>query len=175
MSLHHQGLAQLARGRHVEAKELLQQGLSLFDELSNKWGISATLYHLGQLALVTGDRGRARWCFDRSLSLIQGRGQRQLQARALDGLGCLAVLEGDDGRAARLFGAVEATARTTPFQTSPFEQRNRARSEALLRERLDPAVLDREWRAGREMTGTEITDYALIERHGSIERHGAVS
>jgi hypothetical protein len=161
MSLHHQGLAELARGRHTTALDRLNDGLKIFDELSNRWGVATSLYHLGQLALAMGGHERARLCFERSLTHIQARGHRLGPARALEGLACLAVREEQLGRAACLFGACEATAEVTIVHVSPFERRSRDRHIAIVRERLDPATLEAQWQAGRAMSVLEVTEYAL--------------
>jgi len=81
------------------------------------------------------------------------------------------VLEGQDVQAARLFGAIEATqAELSRVQSSPFERRTRERFERILRERLGPERLEREWAIGRAMTPAQILAFAFPEQARAIRR-----
>ncbi|HZO25051.1 MAG TPA: tetratricopeptide repeat protein [Chloroflexota bacterium] len=89
-------LGRVARdqGDESTARTLGEQGVTLFRELGEPWGLAVALHFLG-LALVRSDVGAARPLFEESAALFRGLGNGWDLAMPLRGLGLVAYRAGD--------------------------------------------------------------------------------
>jgi hypothetical protein len=100
--------------------------------------------------------------FAESLELARQTGWHMSIAWNLGGLGCaLATLEEPDV-AARLLGAAEALHERLGQPLEPWAARVYADRSAPVRERLGEAELAAAWAAGRALSETDATAYALM-------------
>ena len=89
-------LGRVARdqGDDSTARALGEQGVALFRQIDEPWGLAVALHFLG-LAIVRSDAGAARPLFEESAALFQGLGNGWDLAMPLRGLGLVAYREGD--------------------------------------------------------------------------------
>ena len=89
-------LGRVARdqGDEMTARTLGEQGVSLFRETDDPWGLAVALHFLG-LAVVRSDAEAARPLFEESAALFRGLGNDWDLAMPLPGLGLVAYRAGD--------------------------------------------------------------------------------
>jgi len=85
-----------------EAMRRLEESLTLFRDVEDRWEETLTLDTMGQAALMGGDFAAARTYHEQPLTLAQQSGDLNAQALALRGLGDVAREMGDYQEAARL-------------------------------------------------------------------------
>jgi predicted ATPase/predicted Ser/Thr protein kinase len=101
------GALATAQSDFPAAERFLQQGLSLYEELNDRWGIAASLNALGIGARDSGDYQAAQICFERSLAQWRTLSDQLSTARCLHNLANIAKIQGDYSRAQ--MGLSEAT------------------------------------------------------------------
>jgi tetratricopeptide (TPR) repeat protein len=79
-----------ALGDHDAARSSYEQGLPIFLDLGDRWGIARTLTSLGDLACQQKDYDRAKALLTQSLDIFRELGARQGEADALANLGSVA-------------------------------------------------------------------------------------
>jgi predicted ATPase/uncharacterized protein HemY len=89
------GALSTAQGDYLAAKRFLEQSLSLYEELNDRWGIAASLNALGVSAKDRGDYSAALDHFQRSLAAWRTLPDRLSTARCLSNLASLAKAQGD--------------------------------------------------------------------------------
>jgi predicted ATPase/DNA-binding CsgD family transcriptional regulator len=96
-------LGRVARdqGDETTARSLGEQGVALFRQVDEPWGLAVALHFLG-LALVRADAGAARPFFEESAALFRGLGNGWDLAMPIRGLGLVAYREGDTAAARAL-------------------------------------------------------------------------
>lgn len=161
ISLHHQGLTLLARREYQRARERLRDGLSRFEELGNSWGVAQSFYHIGHVALCAGDSHEAEAYLLRSLALAQTEEDRAGVIRSLAGLASVAVAQRRYERGARVFGAVEALARTNLLRQTPLELEIYDRDLSVIRSRLAKPEIAAAWISGQAFTLGQAAAYAM--------------
>ncbi len=77
------------------AQRLTEEGLTLWQQLSDAAGIVKALTQLGNVALGKEEHRRARSLYEEVLASTKERGDQHERARAFNGLGELARMEGD--------------------------------------------------------------------------------
>jgi len=97
------GIMALARGDFDRSTELFEEGLKLYRELGDKWGIGSVLSHLGIIPLSRGEYERGMWYFEEALALAREIGDRLVCSISLHNLAWVARLMGDYERAAGLY------------------------------------------------------------------------
>lgn len=88
-----------AQGEFLAAQNFLEQSLSLYQELGDKWGIGASLNALAVSARDRGDYPSAQENFERSLESWRALADRLATARCLHNLANVAKVRGDFERA----------------------------------------------------------------------------
>jgi predicted ATPase/DNA-binding CsgD family transcriptional regulator len=102
----HIAFAQMLLGSQHEAAlvhPLLEESLSLFKEVGDKWGVAAVSMFLGQVALQLGEVTRARSLAEMSVRLCSEVGHRWFLSQALTVLAKVAETEHDQSMAHRLY------------------------------------------------------------------------
>jgi tetratricopeptide (TPR) repeat protein len=120
------GFAELDRGNPDRMVELLEESLSMFQELGDLRGIGMCLTVMGQVALDDGNVERAA-----SMSEDAARVLRELKDivgtfYTILGLAGVAAWRGEGARSARLWGAAEALREAAGFTMSPWTVSNMA-------------------------------------------------
>ena len=87
------------QGDFAAARAYLQQSLSLYKDLGDRWGIGASLNALAVCARDGGDYASAQTNFESSLECWRALGDRLATARCLHNLANVAKVRGDYGRA----------------------------------------------------------------------------
>ena len=140
----------MARGDHAAARTRLRDGMVLFTELANGWGIATSLNHLGHIALAGCEHRQAEEYFAQSLNWSHAEDDREGAARALAGLASVAVADRDLRRAAYLFGSAEALAETSGIRMDPVALSLYRQDVAAVRGRLGDESVRRAWERGRD-------------------------
>jgi hypothetical protein len=131
-SLNSQGDVARDQGDSAAAQTLYEQGLSIFWELGDRWGIAATLNDLGNLAMEQRNSSSARSLYRESLKTFQELEHKRGIARLLECFACLAAAELEAERSLRLAGAAAALRQNIGGPLTPAEQ-------TKLETMLDPA------------------------------------
>ena len=97
--LHFLGALVTAQGDSPAAEHLLEQSLSLYEELGDQWGIAASLNALAIAQRDRGDYASAENNFERSLACWRLLPDRSAIARCLHNLANLVKVRGDYARA----------------------------------------------------------------------------
>jgi predicted ATPase len=105
------GVLAVEQGDYAAARELVTDGLSIYDERGDPWGSVVCLNALAAAAVDEGDHSRAQSLFEQCLAAWEALGDRQAVARALSNLANLAKLRGDRPRARALYEQSLATFR----------------------------------------------------------------
>jgi tetratricopeptide (TPR) repeat protein len=171
------GRAELLRGDYQRATALLQEGLSLAQELRDTWSMSLALINLGRLALHRGDHARAGSLFGDALTMGRDRGDKRVAAECLQGLAVVANAQGDAAGSARLHGAAEALLEAIGATPTPAEEAIRERFVPPVREALGEDAFGAEWAAGRALPTDEAISVALgvAGSRSTTERTGALA
>ena len=96
---HFLGALATAQGDYPAAEHFLEQGLSLYEELGDQWGIAASLNALAISARDRGDYSSAQSNFERSLACWRMLRDRLAIARCLHNLANVVKVRGDYSRA----------------------------------------------------------------------------
>jgi hypothetical protein len=111
------------------AQMLYQQGLAIFRELGDYWGIAGTLTDLGNLAREQRQAPLADSLYRESLKTFRALEHKRGIARLLECFACLAAAQLEAERSLRLAGAAAALRQNIGAPLTPGEQ---AKLEALL-------------------------------------------
>jgi predicted ATPase/serine/threonine protein kinase len=90
------------QGNYVQARQLFQNGLALYQELGDKWGVAATLNGLGDMAHQQVNYTEATARYSEALALFKEIDNQQAVSYVLNNLGNVARDEGDYERAAEI-------------------------------------------------------------------------
>jgi predicted ATPase/DNA-binding winged helix-turn-helix (wHTH) protein len=96
---HFIGALATAQGDHLAARQFLEQGLSLYEDLQDEPGIAASLNALAIAARDVGDYATAQINFERSLACWRLMSDRSAIARCLHNLANVVKVRGDYARA----------------------------------------------------------------------------
>jgi hypothetical protein len=101
---------------------LYEQGLSIFRELGDRWGIAGTLADLGSLAREEKDYPTARSLYRESIRLFQELDHKRGIARLLECFACSAAAQLEAEHSLRLAGAAAALRQNIGAPLTPAEQ-----------------------------------------------------
>jgi hypothetical protein len=101
---------------------LYEQGLTLFRELGDRWGIAGTLADLGSLAREQRNYPAARSLYRESIRLFQELDHKRGIARLLECFACSAAAQLEAERSLRLAGAAAALRQNIGAPLTPAEQ-----------------------------------------------------
>jgi tetratricopeptide (TPR) repeat protein len=96
------GVMLVRMGEITRAGPVLEEALSLYLELGDKWGIAAAKHNLAMSEQVTGEYARARTLYEESAALKRALGDGQGLALTLSNLGTLATIAEEHERALAL-------------------------------------------------------------------------
>ncbi len=96
----------------TSVRSLLEEGLELFRELDNKWGLAASFYLSGKLALVEGDTGSASSLLEECVIRCREMGGPEFLAESLIVLGRVRAIQGNHAVARSLYEESLAMARS---------------------------------------------------------------
>jgi hypothetical protein len=111
---------------------LYEQGLAIFRELGDRWGIAGTLADLGSLSREQGNYSRAHSLYRESMKIFQELDHKRGIARLLECVACSAAAQLEAERSLRLAGAAAALRQSIGAPLTPAEQ-------VKLEASLDPA------------------------------------
>ncbi len=150
-------------GRRGEA--LHEEGLRLFREVRDVWGMSTSLTSLGIMALQREEHARAEALLLELLRLSCGLDKKVCIAYSFFGLASVAADRGRPVRAVRLWAASETVREAAGIRLSPLA-RSAVGYENLLegaRARLGDEAFEEAWIEGRTMGQDGAVRYALAE------------
>jgi predicted ATPase/DNA-binding CsgD family transcriptional regulator len=101
-ALGHAGYLAIWQGDYQGSVALVEDSMTLFEELDDKPGLATSIFHLGNMALHGGDRERATALQQKAEALRRELSDRQAQGLLLYFLGFCALDDGDPERAATL-------------------------------------------------------------------------
>jgi len=127
---------------------LYEQGLAIFRELGDRWGIAGTLADLGSLAGGQGNYSSARSMYRESLKLFRELDHKRGVARLLECFACSASAQLEAERALRLAGAAAALRQHIGAPLTPAEQAKLDASLDPARQALTNAVCATAWSEG---------------------------
>jgi hypothetical protein len=111
---------------------LYEQGLAIFRELGDRWGIAGIVADLGSLAREQRNYPLAHSLYRESTKIFQELEHKRGIARLLECFACLAAVQLDAERSLRLAGAAAALRQSIGAPLTPAEQ-------AKLESALEPA------------------------------------
>jgi predicted ATPase len=154
-------LIALLRGEYEQAYAILQEMLTLAQELGNRMGYLWTRAHMGHVALRAGDLTEARALFAETIENFQRDGNTIGAVFAIEGLAGLFLAVGKPQQAARLIGWADAT-RERILNPRPYlEQANVDKIIAACLTRLGEDVFSDEYEKGKKMALDEAVVYAV--------------
>jgi predicted ATPase/DNA-binding SARP family transcriptional activator len=109
-------MGQAAMPDREQARQLLNQGLSLYRLLGDRHGEAWSLAHLGLVHLTEGDLRSTKRLYEESLALLRSLGDAFGTAALLDAFAGLAVRAGDYAEAKRLHSEVRAICRVQGYR-----------------------------------------------------------
>jgi tetratricopeptide (TPR) repeat protein len=154
-------LIALLRGDYEQAYALLQDMVTLAQELGNRMGYLWTRVHLGHVALRAGNLTEARTIFAETTENFHKDGNTIGVVFALEGLAGLSLSVGKSEHAARLIGWADAT-RERILNPRPFlEQANVDQVLAACSARMGEPAFSHVYAEGKDMALDKAVAYAL--------------
>ena len=157
------GIDEKVRGNFATAKKHFEDGLVIFEGLSNLNFQLSLRSELGHIERQTGNLIQARLIYQETIKDWQELGNRPAIAHQLECFGFLAVTEEELQRAAKLFSAAEALREKAQSPMVDYEQIEYDQSVAQLRSMLRAAEFRTLWAEGRSMTVEQAIQLALQE------------
>jgi tetratricopeptide (TPR) repeat protein len=151
----------MLRGDYEQAYALLQDMVTLANELGNRMGYLWTRAHLGYVALRAGNLTEARTIFAEAIENFQKDGNTIGLVFALEGLAGLSIAVGKPEHAARLAGWTDATRQRILNPRPYLEQANVDQIIAACISKLGEAAFSGVYEEGKEMSLEEVVPYAL--------------
>jgi hypothetical protein len=146
---------------------LYEEGLAIFRELGDRWGIAGTLADLGSLSSEQRDCPTAHFLYRESLKIFQELEDKRGIARLLECFACSAAVQLQAERSLRLAGAAAALRQNIGAPLTPAEQ---AKLEAILdraRQALANTSVTTAWLEGRAMPVERAIEEVLMPEVGS--------
>jgi tetratricopeptide (TPR) repeat protein len=160
--MNYQGDVARDQGDSAAARTLYEQGLAIFRELDDRWGVAGTLADLGSLAREQGNYSTAHSMYRESIRLFQELDHKRGIARLLEYFACAAADQLAAERSLRLAGAAAALRQNIGAPLTPAEQAKLEASLHQARQALTNAVGVTAWLEGRALPVEEAVAEALI-------------
>lgn len=148
-------------GNCAAARPHLEEGVTLFRELGDSWGVSLLTWSLGNIARQAGRYDEAWKLNEQSLTMQSRQNSRQGLPPMLESFAYLAIDEGQGRRGARLLAAAATLRETYGSIQQPLliiEQEEYLEKLGAL---LAPAELEAAWQEGRAMKIEDAITYSL--------------
>lgn len=147
-------------GTLADGVPLLEESLTIYQELGHGLGILGALSSLATAAVLGGDQQRSVALFEESLTLAGTLGNTVGIVACLRGLGVIAAARDQATRAARLFGAAAALREGAGDPHSSLGALQEYHFSAV-RAKLGEAAWAAAWAQGRDLTVAEAIAEAL--------------
>jgi hypothetical protein len=141
---------------------LYEQGLVIFRELGDRWGIAGTLADLGSLAREQRNYPRAHSLYRESIKTFQELEHKRGIARLLECFACSAAAQLDAERSLRLAGAAAALRQNIGAPLTPAEQAKLEASLHLARQALSNTAGVAAWLEGWTLPVEEVVEEVLM-------------
>ena len=145
------GRAQVAMGNADQGVPLLEEALTTFQQLGDRWCISTSLHYLGDLARLQGRLDDAIQYYQESLADSWAQRDALAVADALLRVGQILVERGDTAQGARLLGAAEVQRERAGIPLYGPVQAGYERAVATARAALGDERFTAVWREGRAL------------------------
>jgi tetratricopeptide (TPR) repeat protein len=139
------GEVEHCRGNYDKADYLYQQSLEICRELGDKVGISNALLDAGHVDMRRGNARQAALRFSESLAIRRQLNDTRGIIESLAALAGAAASLGEASMAGRLFGAVDASLRSTTFHLYPVDRLEYTRNLAT----VASLVTEADWATAR--------------------------
>lgn len=160
-AIHVLGVAAQMAGDLLEAREWMNERISLAREMGSYAAISMEAGNLSMVERQLGNLERAESLAREALRIYHRRGDEWAMPYGLSGLAAIAAERGEFDRAATLVGAAEAMMKTQGAAWPPDERPHYERTVATLTDAMGSAEFDRVRVAGHSMSSPEAVDFAL--------------
>jgi len=164
--MNYQGDVARDQGDSAAARRLYEQGLAIFRELGDRWGIAGTLADLGSLAREQGNHPTARSLYRESIKIFQELDHKRGIARLLECFACSAALQLEAERSLRLAGAAAALRQNIGAPLTPAEQAKLEASLHPARQALTNTVGVTAWLEGWAMPVEKAIEEVLMPEVG---------
>ena len=154
-------LIALLRGDYEQAYALLEEMLTLAQELGNRMGYLWTRVHLGHVALRAGDLTEARTMFAETIQNFQKDHHTIGVVFSFEGLAGLSLAVGKPEHAARLIGWADGTRARISNPRPYLEQANVDQIIAACLTRMGETAFAEAYEAGSQMAAEDAVAYAL--------------
>jgi tetratricopeptide (TPR) repeat protein len=165
--MNHQGDVARDQGDFTAARTLYEQGLAIFRELSDRWGIAGTLADLGSLAREQRNYPAACSLYRESIKLFRELDHKRGIARLLECFACSAAVQLEAERSLRLAGAAAALRQNIGAPLTPAEQAKLEASLLPARQALTNTAGATAWLEGRALPVEKAIEEALTSETAS--------
>jgi predicted ATPase/DNA-binding CsgD family transcriptional regulator len=157
------GLAALNRNDYPQTVAQLEDGLHLYREMGDAYGIALCCGTLGFIALHQNYIDRAASMFEEALVALRELRDRVGMLHCLMGTASVNGLRGAPARAARLWGAAEALgeAASVPLLPAIESRYDYEGHVAAARSQIGEITFEAAWAEGRKMLPEEAVEFAL--------------
>lgn len=145
-----QGQLALVAREYAEAHTLLEEALSIFDTLEDRFGRADTRIALARLATLQGDKEAARLHYQESWKLLRATEMKDVMATCLEGFGEVLLAEGAPERAVQLWAAAAALRAAIVAPLPPIYRSSYVQAVARARQLLGEQGFQTAWAQGRE-------------------------
>jgi hypothetical protein len=141
---------------------LYEQGLAIFRELGDHWGIAGTLADMGTLAREEQNYPRAHSLYRESIKIFWDLEHKRGIARLLECLACSAAAQLDPEGSLRLAGAAAALRQSIGAPLTPAEQTKLESALGSARRILTDTASARAWLEGSRRPVEQIIEEVLM-------------
>jgi tetratricopeptide (TPR) repeat protein len=149
------------RGRHEEARGLLEEALSIRRILDDRWGSSHVLHALGHTAFLSGDPIRSMSLEKQALAIQQEFHDYAESVRTIQDLALACAQTGAFRQAAVLFGALQTQREALKVSIWRSDQEKYDRCLPKIRESLGDEGYEAAYADGQVLTWDQAMTYAL--------------
>jgi tetratricopeptide (TPR) repeat protein len=160
--MNYQGDVARDQGDIADARTLYEQGLAIFRELDDRWGIAGTLADLGSLAREEGNYPGAQSMYRESIKLFRELDYKRGIARVLECFACAAAAQLQAERTLRLAGAAAALRQNIGAPLTPGEQARLEASLQLARQALTDTAGVTAWLEGGALPVEKAVEEVLM-------------
>jgi tetratricopeptide (TPR) repeat protein len=160
--MNYQGDVARDQGDLGAARALYEQGLQIFRELGDRWGIAGTLADLGNLASEQGNYSRAQDLYRQSIRIFQELEHKRGIARLLECFACSAAAQLEAERSLRLAGAAAALRQNIGAPLTPAEHAKLEASLHPARQALGSTGCGTAWSNGWALSAEQAIEEVLM-------------
>ena len=162
-SLNHLGDVARTRGNLGEARHLYQEGMDVFRQHDDTWGLARSLTDIAYVCSEESDHTTAHALFQQALQLFLKLGHKRGVARTLEGLASNATRQGQSPRALILAGCAAGLRHRTGASARPCDKPSLDRALAPAWKGIDSVAARDAWTSGWRMPLEQAVLYALSQ------------